>query len=183
MRTHNTPLQDLLILEFERFVDSRGSFSRLFCDRELRDVMDGAPIVQVNHSRTHARGSLRGLHLQFPPSADVRIVQCIRGKVFDVAVDLRAESESLLSWHGIHLSADDDLAVVIPQGFAHGFQTIDPDSELLYLHTAHYDPALEAGFRYDDPLIAIDWPLDVTEVSDRDSTHALLEPAFAGISV
>jgi len=183
MKTHSTPLQDLLLLEFDQFVDNRGSFYRLFCDRELREVLGGAPIAQVNHSKTVTPGSLRGLHLQHPPSADIKIVRCIKGKVFDVAVDLRSGSESLLAWHGIHLSADDNLAIVIPKGFAHGFQTTDPDSELLYLHTAHYDPASEAGFRYDDPLMGIDWPLQVSEISDRDRTHALLEPEFTGISV
>jgi len=183
MKTHSTPLQGLLVLELEQFVDSRGSFCRLFCDRELRDVLDGAPIAQINHSKTTTPGSLRGLHLQQPPSAEVKIVRCIRGEVFDVAIDLRSGSENLLAWHGVHLSADDNLAVVIPKGFAHGFQTIEPDSELLYLHTAHYDPTLETGFRYDDPLVGIDWPLEVTEISDRDRTHALLGPEFAGVSV
>ncbi len=183
MRFRGTPLRDLLILELDRSSDSRGSFYRLFCDRELRDVFDGAPIVQINHSMTTEPGTIRGLHFQHPPSAETKIVRCIKGEVFDVAVDLRSGSEDLLGWHGLRLSADENLAVLIPQGFAHGFQTIEPHSELLYLHSSHYDAVAEAGVRYDDPSIGINWPLNITEVSDRDNAHALLEPGFSGIAV
>jgi dTDP-4-dehydrorhamnose 3,5-epimerase len=183
MKVLDTPLRDLLILELDRTSDSRGSFYRLFCDRELRDILSGATIVQVNHSMTIRAGSIRGLHFQYPPSSEIKIVRCIKGEVFDVAVDLRSESDNLLRWHGIRLSADDNLAVLIPRGFAHGFQTSGPNSELLYLHSSHYDPTAEAGIRYDDPSVGINWPLKVTEVSDRDKSHALLERGFSGISV
>ena len=183
MRVRRTPFRDLLILELDRSSDGRGSFYRLFCDRELSDVLMGASIVQINHSTTIKPGSIRGLHFQYAPSAEIKIVRCIKGEVFDVAVDLRLGSESLLAWHGTHLSADDNLAVLIPQGFAHGFQTIAPDSELLYLHSSHYDAQAEAGIRYDDPSIGVSWPLNVTEVSDRDNSHPLIEPEFTGIAI
>ena len=183
MKSCATPIQDLLILELEYSSDNRGSFYRLFCDLELRDVLDGNAIVQVNHSMTIKSGSVRGLHFQYPPSAEIKIIRCIRGSVFDVAVDLRANSESMLNWHGVQLSACDNLAVVIPQGFAHGFQSLEPNSELLYLHSAHYDPTVEGGVRYDDPRVAIEWPLEITEVSDRDRSHPLIEADFTGISV
>lgn len=183
MITHDTPIPDLKLLQFERLTDNRGSFYRLYCDRELREVTHGAPIVQINHSLTQSRGGLRGLHMQCQPSADIRIVRCVRGEVFDVAVDLRSNSSHLLRWHGVNLSADNDLAMVIPKGFAHGFQVIDPDSELLYLHTAYYEPASERGVLYNDPQINIEWPLDVTDISDRDASHALLEAGFTGIPV
>ena len=183
MRVRRTPIRDLLILELERSLDNRGSFYRLFCDRELGDILGEAAIVQINHSMTIAPGSVRGLHLQYPPSAEVKIVRCIKGAVFDVAVDLRSGSDNLLGWHGVRLAADDDRAILIPQGFAHGFQTIDPHSELLYLHSSHYDSAAEGGVHYSDPSVGVNWPLDVTEVSDKDQSHALLGPDFAGIAV
>ena len=181
MRLQSTPIPDLTVIHSERTSDSRGSFSRLYCDRDLAAVLNGACIVQINHSVTKRVGTIRGLHFQFPPAAELKIIRCIRGEVFDVAVDLRTGSSTFLQWFGLALKGDDDQAIAVPAGFAHGFQVLQPDSELLYLHSAHYDPNLEAGIRYDESKINIRWPLDVAALSERDSSHVPLPDDFPGI--
>lgn len=183
MRLRSTAIPGLTIIESQRISDGRGSFSRLYCERELAPVLGGAPVVQINHSVTNRIGTIRGLHFQHPPAAEIKIVRCIRGEVFDVAVDLRAGSTTFLQWFGINLGGDGDRALAIPAGFAHGFQVLQPGSELLYLHSAHYTPELEDGLRYNEPRIGIEWPLDVAELSDRDHSHALLPGDFPGISL
>ncbi len=183
MRLHSTAIPGLTIIESRRIADARGSFSRLYCNRELAPFLHGESVVQINHSVTNRVGAIRGLHFQHPPAAEIKIVRCIRGEVFDVAVDLRAGSATFLDWFGIALGGDDDRAVAIPAGFAHGFQVLQPESELLYLHSAHYSPELEDGLRYDDPRIGIEWPLDVADLSERDNSHALLPGDFSGISL
>lgn len=169
------------IVDATPHADDRGSFARWFCSRELGDVLMGRPIVQINHSSTVRVGAVRGLHFQHPPHAEMKLIRCIRGRVYDVAVDLRAESPTFLHWHAEELSADNGRMVVIPEGFAHGFQVMEPQSELLYLHTAAYEPSAESGLRYDDPTLAIRWPLAVTELSPRDTKHALIDKTFEGI--
>ena len=183
MHLRSTAISGLTIIESNRTADARGSFSRLYCDRELAPILQGESIVQINHSVTRRVGAIRGLHFQHPPAAEIKIVRCLRGEVFDVAVDLRAGSPSFLAWFGLALGGDSGRAIAIPAGFAHGFQVLQPDSELLYLHSAHYSPEHEGGLRYDEPKINIEWPLDVTELSGRDTSHALLAGDFAGISL
>lgn len=183
MRLHPTAIPGLTIIESQRISDGRGSFSRLYCERELAPVLGGEPIVQINHSVTNQVGTIRGLHYQHPPAAEIKLVRCIRGEVFDVAVDLRAGSPTFLQWFGIVLGGDGDRALAIPAGFAHGFQVLQPGSELLYLHSAHYRPELEGGLRYDEPRVNIRWPLGVAELSDRDHSHAPLPGDFSGISL
>lgn len=163
--------------------DTRGSFARWFCTRELADVLEGRQIVQINYSRTKPVGAVRGLHFQNSPNAEMKLIRCLRGRVFDVVVDLRADSPTFLCWHAEELSADNARMVVIPEGFAHGFQVIEPDSELLYLHTAHYAPSAESGLRFDDPRLAIRWPREVTELSVRDKNHPLLNSYYRGIKL
>ncbi len=176
------PLPGLFIAESRLRADRRGSFARLFCSRELEQAHQGRPIVQINHSRTLQKGALRGLHFQHPPAAEAKWVRCIRGRVFDVAVDLRRGSPTFLRWFGIELAPETGRALFLPEGFAHGFQTLEDDSEMLYLHSAPYDPAREGGLRWDDPRLGIDWPLPVAEISDRDRAHPLLTDAFQGLT-
>jgi len=126
---------------------------------------------------------VRGLHFQHPPYAEMKLIRCLRGRVWDVAVDLRADSPTFLEWHAEELSAKNGRMIVIPEGFAHGFQAIEPESELLYLHTEFYTPASEGGFRHDDSRLGIKWPLAVTELSARDSGHALIGNDFLGLNV
>jgi dTDP-4-dehydrorhamnose 3,5-epimerase len=170
-----------MVLETGAFEDHRGAFARLFCQQELQSVLQGKPIVQINHSITHQIGAVRGLHYQNPPHAEIKIVRCLKGRVFDVAVDLRQGSATFLKWVGQELTPDNRLAMLIPAGCAHGFQVLEEKSELLYLHTALYTPAAEGGLRFDDPAINIDWPLVAADISSRDISHPYLKEDFKGI--
>lgn len=161
--------------------DHRGAFSRLFDLEHLEAIHGGRPLVQVNRSVTTMPGAVRGLHFQRAPHAEAKWVRCLRGRVLDVAVDLRRGSPTLLQHVAVELSAEEMNAVFIPEGCAHGFQVIEPDSELLYLHSAAYVPAAEGGVRWDDPALALSWPLPVTDISERDRTHPLLAADFAGL--
>ena len=161
--------------------DHRGAFSRLFCVEEEKAILGQRSVVQINHSLTRAAGAIRGLHFQRPPQAEMKIVRCLRGRVLDVAVDLRKDSPTFLEWTAIELTPANRLAFVIPEGCAHGFQVLEENSELLYLHTAFYSAADEGAVRFDDPKIGVDWPLPPTDLSARDleitpiSTSALRE--------
>ena len=183
MNVRPTPLQGVVVVETTPIVDPRGAFARLFCERELAAVIGNRHIVQINHSRTRTVGAVRGLHFQHPPHAEMKLVRCLKGRVWDVAVDLRAGSPTFRQWHAEELTPDNALMLVIPEGCAHGFQVLEAESELLYLHTAPYTPAAEGGISPTDPLIAINWPLVITELSERDTTHPDLEKAFQGISI
>jgi len=123
------------------------------------------------------------MHFQYPPKAEIKIVKCLYGSVFDVAIDLRKNSPTLLQWHGEVLSAENKKMIYIPEGFAHGFQTLENNSELLYLHTEFYSPKYEGGIRYNDPRINIKWPLEISYISNRDNEFNLLDNNFLGISV
>lgn len=178
-----TPLAGVVVVETSPFVDERGMFLRLFCERELAPIIGNRRIVQVNQSCTHTVGAVRGLHFQRPPNAEMKLVRCIRGRVWDVAVDLRAGSPTLLRWHAQELSPNNACMLVVPEGCAHGFQALEPDSELFYLHTASYEPGSEGRVRYDDPAMDISWPLPVKDVSERDAGSSLLSPEFEGIAL
>ena len=167
----------------QRLGDARGFLARLFCAEELALAGWKKPIVQINHTHTAKRGTVRGMHYQTPPHAEMKLVICIRGEVFDVAVDLRAGSPTFLQWHTETLSADNGRALLIPEGFAHGFQALTDDCEMFYLHTAAYAPEAEAGLRVDDPRLGITWPLPIAETSARDHEHPLLTPQFQGMDV
>ncbi len=176
-----TSLAGLYCIDLERRVDARGWLLRTY-DRQLF-VEHGLSqdFVQMNHTLTRHRGSLRGLHFQRPPHAEAKLIRCIRGCVFDVVVDIRADSASFLNWQAMELSMTRDRCLYVPPGFAHGFQTLEEECEMLYCHTAAYDPASEAGLRYDDPRLAIPWPLPVTDLSVRDKNHPFLDNKFDGI--
>ena len=175
------PLSGLRLLTQEPVADDRGFFSRLYCRESLAAAGIDKPIAQVNQSLTRRPGSLRGLHFQHPPACETKIVTCLGGAVFDVSVDLRPDSPTFLKWHAEILSADNMRLVVIPEGFAHGFETLEPDCRLLYLHTAPYAPACEGRLRFDDPALAIPWPLPVTDISDQDRNAPRISPAFSGV--
>ncbi len=168
------PLEGLALIETAPFLDERGAFARLFCAEELAALRLPGPIAQINHSLTRTVGAARGLHFQRTPKAEAKIIRCLRGRVFDVAVDIRRGSPTFLKWHGVELSAANRLAYYLPQGFAHGFQVLEPESELLYLHTEFFSPEHEGGLRHDDPALGIIWPLPVVDLSARDATHPLL---------
>ena len=183
MHIRSIGIAGAMVVEGQAHTDHRGAFSRLFCERELAEVISDRHVVQINHSRTNTVGAVRGMHFQHPPHAEMKMVRCVRGRVWDVLVDLRAGSPTFLHWHAEELSPDTSRMLVIPEGCAHGFQVLEADSELLYLHTAFYTPPSEGALRYDDPLLAIPWPLPVTDLSERDKTHALLSNNFIGLDV
>lgn len=182
MKLTRTAIDGVMVVENTASQDTRGAFRRLYCEHELQAAVGGRRIVQINHSRTTAVGAVRGMHFQRPPAAEMKLVRCLRGRVWDVALDLRAGSATFLQWHAEELSADNARMLIVPEGCAHGFQVLERDSELLYLHTAFYATQSEGGVRWDDPRTGIDWPLAVTDLSERDRSHPLLESTFAGIA-
>lgn len=181
MKLHSTPLAGLYEIRHTPVGDARGRFTRLFCEQELAVIRPNLHFTQINLSETHGRGTLRGMHYQKPPVAEAKLIRCLRGRVFDVAVDLRVGSPTFLHWHALELAEDNDRAVFIPEGFAHGFQTLTDEAHLLYMHTEPWTSECEAGVRHDDPRLAIVWPLAVTTVSERDRGYALIDDAFAGV--
>lgn len=144
--------------------------------------MAGRRVVQVTRTLTRKRGAVRGMHFQHPPHAELKIVTCLTGDVFDVALDLRRGSSTFLRWHAERLTEANSRSLLIPEGFAHGFQTLSADCELLYFHTSAFEPASEGGVNVLDPRVNIAWPVAIAELSARDSAHALLAPDFAGIA-
>lgn len=183
MKAQPTSIAGLVVIETVPHVDHRGAFARLYCENELSSLMGPRRIVQINHSSTATIGAVRGMHYQHPPHAEMKLVRCLKGRVWDVAVDLRHNSPTFLSWHAEELTPSNTRMMVIPEGFAHGFQVLEPESELLYLHTAFYAPSAEAGLRHDDPRLAIHWPLAVTDLSARDAEHPLINSNFSGIAL
>lgn len=177
-----TAIAGMMMIGRQPIEDQRGWFERLFCAEELKAVTGGKPIVQINRSLTRRRGTVRGLHFQYPPHAEIKIVACLRGEVFDVAVDLRAGSPTFLRWHAERLSAENRRMLVVPEGCAHGFQTLADDCELLYLHTAPYTPAAEGGIHPQDSRLGIPWPLPIAELSERDRALPALDATFEGIN-
>lgn len=175
------PLAGLKLVERQRLDDSRGFLSRLFCAEKLAAAGWVKPIAQINHTRTFKRGTVRGMHFQRPPHTEMKLVSCIRGKVWDVAVDVRANSPTFLHWHAEPLSADNGRGLLIPEGFAHGFQSLTDNVELLYCHSAAYCPRADAGLNPQDARLAIAWPLAITEISARDTTLPLIEIEFEGV--
>ena len=179
---HATPLPGLVVIERKPIEDDRGFFCRYYCSDEFRQAGLRKPIVQINHTLTRKKGSIRGLHFQYPPHPEAKIVGCLKGEIFDVAVDLRKGSPTLLRWYGEKLSASNRKSLLIPEGFAHGFQTLAGECELIYLHTASYAPEAEGGLNVLDPRLAIDWPLEIAERSERDRMHPMLAADFDGIA-
>ena len=183
MKTETTALAGVVVIETQSFIDSRGSFARLFCVQELASAIGERQIEQINLSRTTAVGAVRGLHFQQPPHSEMKLVRCLKGRVWDVAVDLRSGSKTFLRWHAEELTAKNARMLVIPEGCAHGFQVLEADSELLYLHTASYSTQAETGIRFDDSRLGITWPLPPGELSERDRVLPVLMPDFAGVVV
>jgi dTDP-4-dehydrorhamnose 3,5-epimerase len=163
-----TPLDGVWVIELERRGDARGFFARLFDDGEFGEHGLVTRWVNVNDSLSAQRGTLRGMHYQLPPAAEVKLVRCIRGAFFDVALDLRTGR-----WHGVELSAENRKMLYVPEHCAHGFLTLEDDTEALYLTSAHYSPEHERGARWDDPAYAIEWPFAPTVLSDKDRAWPL----------
>ncbi len=176
-----TALSGLMRIERQTHADARGSFARLFCAQELAQVGWSVPVAQINHSVTSGRGTVRGLHYQLPPCAEMKLVSCVRGRVWDVAVDLRRDSPTFLRWHAQELAPDTGVALLLPHGCAHGFQVLSDEAEIVYCHSAPYAPQAQRGVHPSDPGLAIAWPLPVQRLSHGDATWPLLARDFAGV--
>lgn len=177
----STPLAGLMLIQRKAIEDQRGFMSRFYCAEEFSEAGINKPITQINHTLTLRKGAVRGLHFQHPPHAEVKLVGCLRGAIFDVAVDLRYGSATFLQWHSEILSAENRKSLLIPEGYAHGFQTLTEDCELIYLHTAAYHPDSEGALNVADPRLNIAWPLPIDDISERDRTHPFISSDFHGI--
>jgi dTDP-4-dehydrorhamnose 3,5-epimerase len=175
------PLDGLVVIDRRPFQDDRGTLDRLFDFELISSLLPGFRVMQVNHTVTRHPRSVRGMHYQLPPYEDTKIVTCLRGRVFDVVVDVRHDSSTFLCWHGEYLEAGNTRSCLIPAGFAHGFQALEDDCELLYVHGESYRPEAEAGIRPDDPLLSIEWPEQPMRMSTRDAAHPLLTDDWTGI--
>ncbi|MBT8592143.1 dTDP-4-keto-6-deoxy-D-glucose epimerase [Polynucleobacter paneuropaeus] len=179
----DTPIAGLKVIERKPNSDHRGFLARIFCADQLKSAGWERPIAQINQTVTKKRGTVRGMHFQNTPHAEMKLVSCLQGEIWDVAVDLRKNSPTFLKWHAEKLSSDNFRALLIPEGFAHGFQTLLDDCELIYLHSAPYVRGSEAGIGPNDPYLDISWPLDFFEISTRDAEHPLLNDQFTGIEL
>lgn len=178
-----TSIDDLKVVERKPIVDARGFLSRMYCAQSFSAFGVNKPIAQINHTLTQIKGTVRGLHFQYSPHAETKLVTCIKGEIFDVAVDLRKNSPTFLKWHGEILSADNHKSLLIPEGFAHGFQTLTENCELLYLHTETYQPSAEGALNVLDSALKINWPLPIAELSERDKIHAMIDENYKGIAL
>lgn len=176
-----TPLKGSYTVDLSIFSDERGWFARTWCKEEFNTIGHDKEWVQMNHSFTKQTGIIRGMHYQLPPYSEIKMVRCIAGAVHDVIIDIRKDSATFLHWTGITLSAENKKMIYIPEGFAHGFQALTDNCELIYHHTQFYKPGVEAGIRYNDPLVSIRWPLAIAGLSERDNNHPLLDINFKGI--
>lgn len=178
--TWQTTLKGLHVIQRTVNEDHRGFFSRFFCANEFATLETSMSIAQINHTYTRKVGAVRGLHYQESPHAEIKLVSCVRGEIFDVAVDLRHGSPTFLNWHAEILSAENRKSLLIPEGFAHGFQTLRSDCELMYLHSSAYNPESERALNVSDPKLSISWPKPITDLSVRDANHAFIDHNFQG---
>lgn len=176
-----TSLKGSYAIDLDPVTDERGWFARTYCRREFGAIGHHAEWIQLNHSFTMQEGAIRGMHYQLPPFSEIKLVRCIAGAVYDVIVDLRQESVTFLKWFGVALSAQNKKMIYIPAGFAHGFQALTDDCELIYHHSQYYTPGAEGGIRYNESVLNITWPMPITNISERDNTHPYLDANFKGI--
>ena len=177
----DTPLYGLKVIQRKLIEDARGFLSRTFCAEEFIRYGFIKQVNQINHTFTREKGVVRGMHYQLPPHAEIKFVSCMKGEVFDIAVDLRKDSPTFLQWHGEILSEKNRRSLLIPEGFAHGFQTLTDDCEMFYLHSETYDKDAESGINIVDPKIRIKLPLEIAGISERDASHIMIDHDFEGI--
>ncbi len=177
------PLEGACRIARRKLGDERGFLERMFCGQELAERVGFGVVTQINRTLTRSVGVVRGMHYQAQPSAEAKIITCLRGGIQDVIVDIRKGSPTFLQHIAVPLSADDGSALFVPRGFAHGFQTLQPDTELLYLHDNYYDCEREHGLFPLDPALGIQWPLEISQMSDRDRNHPTITSDFEGIVV
>ena len=183
MKFVKVPLVGAYVIEPEPFLDERGFFARIFCQKEFEAIGFHKQIVQINQSETRQKGTIRGIHYQTPPACESKIIRCVQGAVYDVMVDIRVGSSTFMQWHGVELSKDTMRMVYIPEGFAHGFQALTDNAGLIYHHSEFYSPELERGIRFDDPNLAINWPLKPVAISPKDQGYPFKGNGFGGIKI
>jgi dTDP-4-dehydrorhamnose 3,5-epimerase len=176
-----TALHGSYIISLEPFSDERGWFARTYCKKEFAIIGHEKEWLQLNHSFTSNKGTIRGMHFQHPPFSEIKMIRCIAGAVLDVIVDIRKDSPTFLHHVTVELSAANKQMIYIPEGFAHGFQTLEENSELIYHHSEYYQPGVEGGLRYNDAALKVQWPLPIQNISERDLNHPLLDNNFKGI--
>jgi dTDP-4-dehydrorhamnose 3,5-epimerase len=180
VKFHPTPLKDAFVIELEKRGDERGFFARLYCEREFGGAGLATRFVQANNSLSAKKGTLRGLHYQLAPAAEVKVVRCVRGALFDAIVDLRPDSPTFCRWYGAELTAENRHMMYVPRGFAHAILTLHDDTEALYLVSDFYSPENERGVRWNDPRFGIRWPIQPAEISAKDAKWPDFDPAFHG---
>lgn len=183
MKYTDSAIKDVKIIETERVGDDRGFFRRLFCVNEFLNIGFDKKLLQINHSFTAKKGTFRGFHFQEPPYTETKIITCIRGKVFDIAIDVRKGSPTFLQCIGIELSDQNGKMIYIPDGFAHGFQTLEENTELIYLHSQIYKPEYEHSINVKDPVLNISLPIEITEISEKDKNILFKNEDFKGIDL
>ena len=173
-----TPLEGAFVIDLEKRGDERGFFARVFCKKEFQAQGLCTEFVQVNNSGSAFKGTLRGMHYQLAPKAETKLVRCIRGSVWDAMIDLREGSPTFGKWFGVELSDENRRAAYVPKGFAHGFLTLDDNSEVLYLVDEFYAPEHERGIRWDDATFGIEWPAAPVVISEKDRNHPDFDRQF-----
>lgn len=176
-----TKLKGAFIIDLELRGDSRGFFARTFCAKEFEDHGLKPTVAQCNLSFNHKKGTLRGMHYQTSPAAETKLIRCTQGAIYDVIVDMRPNSPTYLSHIGVELTAENRRALYVPEMFAHGYQALTDGAEVVYQVGEFYTPGYERGLRYDDPILGIEWPTEVTEISEKDANWALLETMKIGV--
>ena len=180
LNIEDTPLKDLKIITRRNISDDRGFLSRIFCSEELHQAGWHKSIKQINHTYTNNKGTIRGMHFQRSPDCEMKLVNCLKGEVYDVAVDLRIESDTFLQHYAIKLDETLNRSLLIPEGFAHGFQALTDKVELLYLHSHQYSQSSEDGLNPIDPKLDIPWPIKDHQISDKDKSRQLIINNFKG---
>lgn len=178
-----TDIEGLYRVETETLEDARGAFNRFYCQDSLTECLPDFEVSQINFSYNKAKGTIRGMHMQVSPHAEIKLVRCIRGSVLDVVVDLRRESETFLKHQVFELSANNKSMLIIPKGLAHGFQTLEDNTELLYMHSENYEKKSEFAVNAFDPVLNINWPMPVSQISDKDNNLTMLSSNFQGIEI
>ena len=181
MKFRQLDIKGVYAIELEPRGDNRGAFARTYCREEFRKIGHDKEFVQFNHSWNTKKGTVRGLHYQTPPFKEIKLIRCVRGAVYDVLVDIREGSSTFLQHVAIELSEHNLTMLYVPEGLAHGFQSLTDDAQLLYHHTEYFKPGFEGGLHYQDPRLGIPWPLKTSEISDRDQKHPFINESFKGI--
>lgn len=183
MKFFETSLEGAYIVTPEPIVDERGSFARIFCKNEFSAIGHKSEFVQINHSVNKLKGTFRGIHYQLPPFEEIKLISCISGSVYDIIVDIRNGSPTFLQSVAVEISKENRKMMYVPAGFAHGFITLEDNSQLIYHHTAFYTPGHEAGLRFNDPLLQIELPITPVVINEKDRNYPVISKGFKGIII